>query len=88
DGVSCEWLAACLNSAFVRWWFEVRFLSDDRYFPYLRKSQLVQVPIPDPRERDVARILQLDAAARDDAIRDAYGVATDRPPESGSTSAP
>ncbi|MGE0433067.1 MAG: N-6 DNA methylase, partial [Planctomycetota bacterium] len=41
DGVSCEWLAACLNSAFVRWWFEVRFLSDDRYFPYLRKSQLV-----------------------------------------------
>lgn len=65
-GVSSAWLVACINSCLLAWVFRLWFLSDDRLFPYLRKSQLVQLPVPDPRTlpaADVTAIEQLVVAA-------------------------
>jgi hypothetical protein len=40
-------LLGILNSSLVSLWFLVVFLSDDKLFPYLRISQLEQIPLPD-----------------------------------------
>ena len=69
-GVSCRFLAACINSSFFRWMFRALFLSDDRFFPYLRKSQLVSLPLPDPRQLPasvVRRIERADSTSAADA---------------------
>jgi len=40
-----EVYCALLNSDFVNDWFHATFLNDDKLFPYIRKAQLLDIPI-------------------------------------------
>jgi hypothetical protein len=43
--LSISFLLALLNSKLLNWWFNHIFLFDDNLFPYVRKSQLLELPI-------------------------------------------
>jgi type I restriction-modification system DNA methylase subunit len=45
SGVDARYLLGCLNSSLLSYWFGVVFLSDDKLFPYVRISQLENLPI-------------------------------------------
>jgi len=57
-GVTPEYLCGLLNSKLIRFWFRSRFVLTEKLFPYIRKSQLEQVPIR------VGRAPDIEAAAR------------------------
>nr|WP_276977539.1 TaqI-like C-terminal specificity domain-containing protein [Ferrimicrobium acidiphilum] len=40
-----EYLCALLNSKVIRFWFKTKFVLTEKLFPYIRKSQLDQIPI-------------------------------------------
>jgi len=40
------WLLACLNSKVLNYYYQINFMGNDKIFPYIRMSQLHQLPIP------------------------------------------
>jgi len=45
EGFDCRYLIGVLNSKLISYYFRVVFLSDDKLFPYVRISQLENLPI-------------------------------------------
>ncbi|MFW9915102.1 MAG: Eco57I restriction-modification methylase domain-containing protein [Candidatus Thorarchaeota archaeon] len=45
ENLSISFLLALLNSKLLNWWFNHVFLFEDNLFPYVRKSQLLELPI-------------------------------------------
>jgi hypothetical protein len=57
--ISLEYVCALLNSRMMNDYFQALFVNDDRLFPYIRKEQIDQLPIPLPMPQDEARIVAL-----------------------------
>lgn len=45
ENLPISFLLALLNSKLLNWWFNQIFLFEDNLFPYVRKSQLLKLPI-------------------------------------------
>jgi hypothetical protein len=45
ENLPMSFLLALLNSKLLNWWFNHVFLFEDNLFPYVRKSQLLELPI-------------------------------------------
>ncbi|MCC7492046.1 MAG: N-6 DNA methylase [Fimbriimonadaceae bacterium] len=63
--VPLGWLLTVLNSALAARWFAVGYGADERIFPYLRQSQLVELPVP---------LEPLPGGPAEDRVRHAYGL--------------
>ncbi|MBI5501413.1 MAG: N-6 DNA methylase [Deltaproteobacteria bacterium] len=63
-GLSAHALLGILNSSIPTMWLRVAFLTDDKLFPYLRRSQLEVLPFPDPEGIADERRDRLEALVR------------------------
>ena len=57
--VDVEFLCAVLNSRILNAYFHGMYINDDAIFPYIRKEQLVGLPIAVPSQQDHTRIAAL-----------------------------
>jgi restriction endonuclease S subunit len=61
DDTFIEYLCALLNSKLLNFWFRNRFVLTEKLFPYIRISQLEQVPIylaSKPEQEPIVRLVE------------------------------
>ena len=46
NNLDVETLACYINSSVMKFWFKYKYVNDDALFPYIRKNQLEDIPLP------------------------------------------